>query len=62
MRPKVAISFRKGCVFKIKILSSTFLKKRNSGPSSDKKGSEKKLSINAGVCHNVRLQIVIILG
>ena len=61
MRPKVAISFRKGCVFKIKILSSTFLK-RNSGPSSAKKGSEKKLSINAGVCHNVRLQIVIILG
>lgn len=62
MRPKVAIFFRKGCVFKIKILSSTFFKKRNSGPSSAKKGREKKLSINAGVCHNVRLRIVVILG
>lgn len=47
MRPTVAIFFRKGCVFKIKILRSTFFKKRNSGPSSSKKGRENKLSMNA---------------
>ena len=62
MRPKEAIFFRKGYVLKIKILSSTFLKKVTLDRHLPKREGRKKLSINAGVCHNVRLRIVVILG
>lgn len=62
IRPKVAIFFRKGCVFKIKILSSTFFNNLILGHHLSKREGRKKLSINAGLCHKVRLRIDVILG